>query len=104
MRRHVAPALHTDSSVSSPVDHESWHPNRRKNTADINLAIHVHESLDGCWAGTESLIATPPALEGGVICARRREFLDTAAGPPCLLDVAEECSERLLGRKPVGKP
>ena len=72
---HFASTLHIDSLVARPVDHESWHSDCRKNTANIDLTVHAHESGDGGRAGPEPFVATPPALKRRVICARGCESL-----------------------------
>ena len=85
------------------MDHKRRHPHGRKNTADLDLAVHAHQRGHGGRARAEPLVASPPALEGSIRRARGRKSLHAAAGAPCLLDIAEECRECRFGRKPVGE-
>jgi hypothetical protein len=68
MRRRVASALHADG-LSCPVNHEGRYPYGRKDATYFDLAVHAHESYHGGGAGAEAFVASPPALEGRVICA-----------------------------------
>src|ERR1700730_17105807 len=77
--------------------------NCRQNTADVDLAVHTHERGYRGGASAQPLVASPPALEGRVICARRRKSLHASASTPGLFDIAGERREGFFGREPYEK-
>jgi hypothetical protein len=60
----IASTIDVDGHVFGAMDDESGHPYRRNDIADVDLAVHAHESFGGGWARAEALEPSPPALEG----------------------------------------
>ncbi len=77
--RKIAATLHIDGHVFGPVDDEGGHPDRRDNSADINLAVHAHVCSYGGRARAESFETGKPRWKAGSLA---REGTKNGTAPP----------------------